>query len=213
LFYNLLKAIPLSARLIIVGDVDQLPSVGPGSVLRDLIQSGKIPTVCLNVIFRQAQESLIVQNAHKINSGEFPFLSTAKDFFYIADDNPEHIVSQLPELVRTRIPGFIGCDPIEDIQVLTPMRRTVTGVENLNVCLQEALNPPHPDKTEIRSGTTTFRTGDKVMQLRNDYKKWCLTETLGGFGRLIPKTGRWWSVFKRRMESGKYPTKPTNWIN
>ena len=133
LFYNLLKAITPGTRLIMVGDVDQLPSVGPGSVLRDLIQSQCIPTVRLNVIFRQAQESLIVSNAHKINRGEFPYLSTAKDFFFIPKEDPEQIVQTISELIKNRISKYLQCDPLEDIQVLSPMRRTITGVENLNL--------------------------------------------------------------------------------
>lgn len=179
LFYHLLKAVVPGTRLIMVGDVDQLPSVGPGSVLRDLIQCGMIPTVRLNVIFRQAKQSLIVENAHKINSGQFPLLSTSQDFFFMADDNPEHIVQQLPDLLRNRIPGFVKCDPIEDIQVLTPMRRTITGVENLNLCLQAALNPPDPAKPELKAGQNIFRQGDKVMQLKNDYQKLVFNGDIG----------------------------------
>lgn len=180
LFYNLLKAITPGTRLIIVGDVDQLPSVGPGSVLRDLIQSGKVPTVRLNVIFRQAGESLIIANAHRINEGTFPQLSSKnKDFFFMEESEPEKIVQMFPELVKVRIPKYLGCDPVEDIQVLTPMRRTITGVENLNLCLQEALNPPASDKTELKTGAITFRLGDKVMQLKNDYQKQVFNGDIG----------------------------------
>lgn len=179
LFYNLLKAINTGTRLIIVGDVDQLPSVGPGSVLRDLIRSGKVPTIRLNVIFRQAEESLIISNAHKINSGEFPYLAKGKDFFFMPEELPENIARLLPDLVKSRIPGYLGCDPFEDIQVLTPMRRTVTGVENLNLCLQEALNPPGPSKPELKTGLTTFRIGDKVMQIKNDYQKMVFNGDIG----------------------------------
>jgi exodeoxyribonuclease V alpha subunit len=186
LFYNLLKAITPGTRLIVVGDVDQLPSVGPGSVLRDLIQSGKIPTVRLNVIFRQEEQSLIVSNAHKINQGEFPYLSTAKDFFFIQDD----IARTLPDLMKTRIPGYLGCDPFEDIQVLTPMRRTVTGVENLNLCLQEALNPPDPTKPELKTGFATFRVGDKVMQIKNDYQKSVFNGDIGRVRQVDPEDRR-----------------------
>jgi exodeoxyribonuclease V alpha subunit len=190
LFYNLLKAITPGTRLIVVGDVDQLPSVGPGSVLRDLIQSGKIPTVRLNVIFRQAEQSLIVSNAHKINQGEFPYLSTAKDFFFIQDENPDNIARTLPDLMKTRIPGFLGCDPFEDIQVLTPMRRTVTGVENLNLCLQEALNPADPLKAELKTGFATFRVGDKVMQIKNDYQKSVFNGDIGRVRQVDPEDRR-----------------------
>ncbi len=190
LFYNLLKAIPSGTRLIIVGDIDQLPSVGPGTVLQDLIQSGRIPVVKLNVIFRQAQESLIVSNAHRINKGEFPYLSTDKDFFFIEDDNPQHIVEIIPNLVKVRIPGYLNCDPIEDIQILTPMRRTVTGVENLNLCLQEALNPPAPDLEELKTGNTVFRVGDKVMQLKNDYQKQVFNGDIGRIHLIDPEDRR-----------------------
>jgi len=180
LFYNLLKAITPGTRLIIVGDVDQLPSVGPGSVLRDLIQSVTIPTVCLNVIFRQAQESLIIANAHRINQGEFPQLSKERDFFFLEESDPGRIVQLLPELVKERIPKFLGCDPVEDIQVLAPMRRTITGVENLNRCLQEALNPPAAGKTELEiRGAVILRLDDKVMQLKNDYQKQVFNGDIG----------------------------------
>ncbi len=179
LFYNLLKAITPGTRLIMVGDVDQLPSVGPGSVLRDLIQSQIIPTVRLDVIFRQAEESLIVSNAHKINRGEFPYLSTAKDFFFIAKEEPEQIVQTITDLIRSRISGYLQCDPLEDIQVLTPMRRTITGVENINLKLQAALNPPQADKDELQFGVNIFRVGDKVMQVKNDYQKLIFNGDIG----------------------------------
>ncbi len=179
LFYNLLKAITPGTRLIMVGDVDQLPSVGPGSVLRDLIQSQSIPTVRLDVIFRQAGESLIVSNAHKINHGDFPYLSTSKDFFFIPKEEPEEIVHTITDLIKSRISGYLQCDPLEDIQVLTPMRRTITGVENLNLNLQAALNPLQADKGELRFGANVFRVGDKVMQLKNDYQKLVFNGDIG----------------------------------
>jgi exodeoxyribonuclease V alpha subunit len=179
LFYNLLKALPLGTRLIVVGDVDQLPSVGAGSVLRDLIHSGEIPTVRLNEIFRQAKESWIVTNAHRINQGEFPQLNKTNDFFFIQEERPDQIVALLPDLVKTRIPGYLDCDPIEDIQVLTPMRRTLTGVDNLNLCLQNALNPAGPDQTGLVLGQTVFRVGDKVMQTRNDYQRLVFNGDIG----------------------------------
>jgi len=179
LFYNLLKALTPGTRLIMVGDVDQLPSVGPGSVLRDLINSQRIPTIRLNVIYRQAEASLIVSNAHRINRGEFPLLSTTKDFFFIAKQEPEQIVATITDLVKNRISGYLQCDPLEDIQVLTPMRRTITGVENLNLTLQNALNPSQTGKAELRSGSAVFRVGDKVMQLKNDYQKMVFNGDIG----------------------------------
>ncbi len=179
LFYNLLKAITPGTRLIMVGDVDQLPSVGPGSVLRDLIQSQSIPTVRLDVIFRQAEASLIVSNAHKINRGEFPYLSTAKDFFFIPKEGPDQIVQTITDLVKNRISGYLQCDSLEDIQVLTPMRRTITGVENLNLNLQAALNPTQTGKEELQIGNNVFRVGDKVMQIKNDYQKLVFNGDIG----------------------------------
>lgn len=179
LFYSLLKAIAPGTRLIVVGDVDQLPSVGPGSVLRDLIGSGCIPAVRLEVIFRQAQESLIVANAHRINRGEFPWLTQSKDFFFVAEEDPERVAKLLPDLVKRRIPGYIGCDPIEDIQVLAPMRRTVTGVDNLNQSLRKALNQADPRKPELKMGNSFFRLGDKVMQVRNNYNKQVFNGDMG----------------------------------
>jgi exodeoxyribonuclease V alpha subunit len=187
LFYNLLKAVTPGTRLVVVGDVDQLPSVGPGSVLRDLIQSQIVPTVRLHEIFRQSKESWIVANAHRINQGEFPYLAKSRDFFFIEENHPEQIAALLPGLVKTRIPGFLHCDPVEDIQVLTPMRRTTTGVDNLNLCLQEALNPAEPDKTEFTLGQTLFRTGDKVMQIRNDYQRMVFNGDIGRIRELDPE--------------------------
>lgn len=190
LFYHVLKALTPGTRLIMVGDVDQLPSVGAGSVLRDLLYSERIPSVRLNVIFRQASESLIIENAHRINRGEFPVLSKTQDFFFMQEENPEQLVQKLPELVQKRIPTFLGCDPIEDIQVLAPMRRTITGVENLNHCLQEALNPAHPEKNEIKIGSTVFRLGDKVMQLKNNYQKLVFNGDIGRIREIDPEDRR-----------------------
>lgn len=187
LFYNLLKALTLGTRLIVVGDVDQLPSVGPGSVLRDLIRSEVVPTVRLNEIFRQARESWIIANAHRINRGEFPRLSKTQDFFFIPEEKPEQIARLIPELVKTRISGYLGCDPVEDIQVLAPMRRTVTGVDNLNLCLQEALNPAAADKAELVVGQTVLRLGDKVMQIRNDYHRNVFNGDIGRIREIDPE--------------------------
>jgi exodeoxyribonuclease V alpha subunit len=187
LFYNLLKAVTPGTRLVVVGDVDQLPSVGPGCVLRDLIQSQVVPTVRLREIFRQSKESWIVANAHRINQGEFPYLAKSRDFFFIEEDQPEQIAALLPGLVNTRIPGFLHCDPVEDIQVLTPMRRTTTGVDNLNIRLQEALNPAGPDKVEFTFGQTIFRSGDKVMQIRNDYQRMVFNGDIGRIRELDPE--------------------------
>lgn len=190
LFYHLLKAIAPGTRLIMVGDVDQLPSVGPGTVLRDLIASGQVASVRLNVIFRQSQESLIIENAHRINRGEFPQLVKSKDFFFMPEEKPENIVKLLPDLISRRIPGYLQCDPVEDIQVLAPMRRTLTGVDNLNLVLQEALNPKLPETLELRHGSRLFRLGDKVMQIKNNYQKLVFNGDIGRIRELEPEDRR-----------------------
>ncbi len=182
LFYRLLKVVPLGARLILVGDHDQLPPVGPGSVLRDLIASGVVPTVRLQTIFRQARESKIVLNAHRINQGRLPIVKNAGDFFFIKAEEPEEIVEEIIRLVSVRLPRYLRCDPIDDIQVLSPMRKTVTGVDNLNTLLQEVLNSPSPGRPEIPFGGRVFRLGDKVMQIRNNYQKMVFN---GDTGRIV----------------------------
>lgn len=177
LFYNLMKAVPENMRVILVGDIDQLPSVGAGNVLRDIIDSGKVPVVRLTRIFRQAQTSRIVMNAHAINNGKFPDIRNGhdSDFFFIKCDDPETIVSQITGLVRDRLPGKYGFKP-KDIQVLTPMQRGVLGTNNLNAVLQNALNPT---AESLSRGGYTFRRGDKVMQLRNNYDKGVFNGDIG----------------------------------
>ena len=169
LMNSLLKAIPPQMCLILVGDIDQLPSVGAGNVLRDMIDSGSIPVVRLTKIFRQAQSSRIVMNAHRINEGEFPDISNGKktDFFFLEDADPEHTAGQIVDLVKRRLPKAYNV-PTSSIQVLTPMQRGVVGASNLNLMLQNAINP-----TEIllrRSGLT-YRQNDRVMQIKNNYDK------------------------------------------
>lgn len=172
LMFNLLKALPTGCRLILVGDVDQLPSVGAGNVLRDLIAAGTIPCFRLNHIFRQARESMIIINAHRVNSGDMPYLNVKnKDFFFVQEEDAEHAARLVVQLCRERLPNFGPYDPLLDIQVLTPMRKTAAGVDRLNTLLQEALNPPVRNKTEIASRGFTYRLGDKVMQVRNNYQK------------------------------------------
>ena len=172
LMHHLLKAVPPHAGLVFVGDVDQLPSVGPGDVLRDIIDSGRIPTVKLNEIFRQAGESLVVLNAHRINNGEFPIVSpegdAPQDFYFVQLEDPEEVCRMVLNMCKNRIPEKFGFHPVNDIQVLTPMHRGVVGVSNLNAELQRHLNNS-PD--ELPRGERTFRSGDKVMQIRNDYDK------------------------------------------
>ena len=169
LFYNLMKAIPAHMRLILVGDIDQLPSVGAGNVLRDIIDSHQIPVVRLTRIFRQAQTSRIVMNAHAINAGQFPNISNGKqtDFFFIKAEDADSIPGLIVSLVRDRLSRTYGCNP-KEIQVLTPMQLGNTGAGNLNIELQNALNPKGESLTR---GGYTFRRGDKVMQIRNNYDK------------------------------------------
>jgi exodeoxyribonuclease V alpha subunit len=182
LMQNLLKAINLGTRLIIVGDVDQLPSVGPGNVLKDLIESEYIKVVRLKEIFRQGAESLIVVNAHRINEGEMPLLNQKdKDFFFINEDNQDKILSTIIDLMNRRLPKFNkSWDILKDMQVLTPMRKGMLGVNNLNIRLQEIFNPSSKDKKEKTSRDILFREGDKVMQTKNNYTlKWV---RVNGFG-------------------------------
>ncbi len=172
LMYNLLKALPSGCRLVMVGDVDQLPAVGAGNVLRDLIGSGEVQCFRLGYIFRQARESMIVVNAHRVNQGEMPYLNVKKkDFFFMHEEDPEVAAELVVQLCRERLPNYGPYDPLLDLQVLTPMRKTAAGVDRLNVLLQQALNPPARDKTETASRGNVFRLGDKVMQIRNNYQK------------------------------------------
>ena len=172
LMYHFLKAVPTSSVLIIVGDVNQLPSVGAGNVLKDIIESGVVPVVELNEIFRQAMGSLIITNAHRINRGEFPKIPETKgdpqDFYFIQKETPEEIASTILDLVTKRIPDRFAKDPVNDIQVLTPMHKGVIGAQNLNQILQEALNK---SQVELPRGGRTYKPGDKVMQIKNDYDK------------------------------------------
>jgi len=182
LAYSLLKAIPKSAQLVMVGDVDQLPSVGPGSVLRDLIRSERIDLVRLKEIFRQAEESRIVVNAHRVNEGLKPITDNDDDdadFFFIERDEPEDVLAVMKDLVVNRIPGRFGLDPIDEIQVLTPMHKGLLGTTNLNAELQSLLN--HTGMA-ITRGNRTFRVEDKVLQIRNNYD---LEVFNGDIGRIV----------------------------
>lgn len=175
LMNSLLKALSIGTRLIVVGDVDQLPSVGPGNVLKDIIDSKCVKVVRLKEIFRQAQESLIVVNAHKINNGEMPTLNEKdRDFYFIKEENQEFILNTLIELINTRLPKFnSGWNKMQHIQILSPMKKGVLGVENLNIKLQQILNPKSKTKGEKIYRDTIFRVGDKVMQTKNNYSlKW-----------------------------------------
>ena len=169
LMNSLLKAVPLSMRLILVGDIDQLPSVGAGNVLRDIIDSGAVPVIRLTRIFRQAQSSRIVTNAHKINQGIFPDISNGRqsDFFFIKQEDPEQAARDIVNIVKNRIPKAYGYST-NDIQVLAPMQRSVVGATNLNIALQEAINPVGDS---LSRGGFRYRRGDRVMQIRNNYDK------------------------------------------
>lgn len=170
LMNSLLKAINPGTRLILVGDIDQLPSVGPGNVLRDIINSGSINIVELDEIFRQAEESMIVVNAHRINKGKMPIVNEKdKDFYFIGEPNTQRILETIISLNKERLPNFYGVDPTRDIQVLTPMKKGDVGINSLNKYLQDALNPKSQDKNEKQIGDIVFRVGDKVMQIKNNY--------------------------------------------
>lgn len=170
LMHVLLRAIAVGTRLILVGDKDQLPSVGPGSVLKDLIESGRFPVVKLTKIFRQAEQSDIVVNAHKINRGEEVILDNkSRDFFFLKRQDANTIISVVLTLIQKKLPKYVEADMF-DIQVLTPMRKGLLGVERLNVILQQYLNPPDKKKAEKEHGSKLFRVGDKVMQIKNNYQ-------------------------------------------
>lgn len=174
LMSRLLDAMPRKARLILVGDADQLPSVGPGLVLGDIIRSGMIPAVHLREIFRQAGDSRIISGAHSINRGEIPDImdgSKDSDFVFIEREDAEECAATLVSMVRDRLPRHLGVDPVDGIQILTPMHRGSLGIRELNTRLQEALNPRAPHREEHQAYGHLFRTGDKVIQTRNDYDK------------------------------------------
>jgi exodeoxyribonuclease V alpha subunit len=168
---HLLKAVDPAAHLLLVGDVDQLPSVGAGDVLRDVIASGRVKVIQLNQIFRQAAGSGIVVNAHRINRGRMPVLNEFDDFYFFSKADPEETAQLVVDIVRRRIPQKFGLDPINELQVLAPMYRGASGVSRLNEQLQAALNPPSSQKRERPLGGRTFREGDKVMQVRNNYDR------------------------------------------
>ena len=169
LMCNLLKALPRDCKLILVGDKDQLPSVGAGNVLADILASGTIPYCMLTKIFRQGEKSLIITNAHLINDGKMPLIdNTSTDFFFESKGDPESIKNTIVNLVTTRLPKFLKTDPRE-IQVLAPMKAGVCGIESLNKTLQEVINPPSVTKPQVEVGQTIFRLGDKVMQITNNY--------------------------------------------
>ncbi len=206
LMHHLLKAIPPQATFILVGDVNQLPSVGPGSVLRDIIASGAVKVVELNEIFRQAQESSIIVNAHKINNGIFPSLQPSgeklDDFYFLEQEDPEEVLRIILELAKDRIPKRFGLDALDDIQVLTPMHKGVVGAGNLNVELQKVLNP---GEVELTRGGRNFRANDKVMQIRNNYEKEVFNGDIGRIARIDSEAQEVIIVFDGREVVYDYP--------
>jgi exodeoxyribonuclease V alpha subunit len=190
LMYHLLKAVPLSAILILVGDVNQLPSVGAGNILKDIIDSNSMPVAWLNEIFRQCKKSQIIVNAHKINQGVIPLLKTSplhnqdNDFYFIQQEDPDRVVEIIIELVRFRIPQRFGFDPVDDIQVLTPMHKGVAGAENLNRELQKILNPRSEG---VIRGNRNYQVSDKVMQIRNNYDKEIFNGDIGRITQIYPE--------------------------
>jgi len=186
LMYHLLKAIPSDAHLILVGDVDQLPSVGPGNVLKDIIRSGRFTVVRLTEIFRQAQKSMIVVNAHKVNQGQLPVLKEIDkpektDFQFIQEEDPEKILQNILDLCSETIPRKFRFHPLREIQVLAPMHKGIIGVANLNIELQKRLNPGQPG---ITHGAWNFRIGDKVMQIVNNYDKDVFNGDIGWISKI-----------------------------
>lgn len=183
LFNALLKAIPYSARLILVGDADQLPPVGPGNVLADLITSRKVKTVHLREIFRQEKQSLIIKNSHLINNGHMPsFDEAADDFIFIEEDNPEAASKKIIDLALNEIPEKYGFDPLEDIQILSPMYKGLVGVSYLNDAMQNIINPHEEYKNHVKTVNGIFRVNDKVMQIKNNYDKAVFN---GDIGKII----------------------------
>jgi exodeoxyribonuclease V alpha subunit len=202
LMQALLKATPDSAALLIVGDIDQLPSVGPGQALADIIRSGALPVVRLTEVFRQAAASRIIVNAHRINQGLMPDYaqpSADSDFYFVPADEPETAVSRIVELAKIRIPKRFGLNPILDIQVLCPMNRGGVGARSLNVELQAALNPAGERKVE-RFGWT-FAPGDKIMQVENDYDKEVYNGDIGYVIDVDPETSKLTVSFDGRTVS------------
>jgi exodeoxyribonuclease V alpha subunit len=188
LFYHLLKAIPPEAHLLLVGDADQLPAVGPGRVLRDLIESESIPTVTLTELFRQARGSQIILAAHAVNQGQIPMVESGdqSDFFFVPARDDDHALNTILKLVTERIPRKFGLDPRDDVQVISPMHAGPVGVTSMNTALQRLLNPPGSGQSELARGTRVLRTGDKVMQIRNNYDKDVYNGDIGRVSAIRP---------------------------
>src|SRR5437870_4150363 len=189
LMHSLVRALSNRTGLILVGDVDQLPSVGPGTVLGDLIESGVVPIVRLTEVFRQAAGSHIITNAHRIRRGQMPDVGRAEpssDFHFVERDEPEKIVATLIKLMQERIPERFRLDPIRDVQVLCPMNRGSLGVRELNTALQPVLNPSHPGQPAVERFGWRFQMGDKIIQTENDYDKEVFNGDIGTIERIDP---------------------------
>ncbi|MDQ1330693.1 MAG: exodeoxyribonuclease alpha subunit, partial [Thermodesulfobacteriota bacterium] len=202
LMYNLIMAVPVNSVLILVGDIFQLPSVGPGNILSDMISSGKIPVFYLSKIFRQAGESPIIVNAHRVREGEFPVFeepgssSGISEFCFIEQNKPDRIPPLIVELCKKTIPGSFGFDPVNDIQVLTPMHKGVAGTLNLNQTLQKALNP---NPAVIDAMGSRFKEGDKVMHLKNNYQKEVFNGDIGTVVEIDGKKKRLFVNYYERL--------------
>lgn len=201
LMAQFLSALPAEAHLLIVGDADQLPSVGPGMILADLIASERVPCVKLTEIFRQAADSRIITSAHEVNRGQIPDLKPKadSDFFFLERQSPEEVRDTILQLVRDRLPARYGFDPIADIQVLTPMNRQLLGARSLNESLQAVLNPPNELKLEIDRFSATFRTGDKVIQTHNNYDKEIFNGDIGHIAAIETEPLRVQVRFENRL--------------
>jgi exodeoxyribonuclease V alpha subunit len=189
LMNHLLRALPVSGSLLLVGDVDQLPSVGPGMVLRNIIDSGVVPVVRLTEVFRQAAHSRIITNAHRINEGQLPQLApkdAASDFYFVEREEPERIADTLVDMVKNRMPGKFRLDPIRDIQVLCPMNRGSLGIRELNVRLQTELNPARPEEPSVEKFGWQFRVRDKIIQTENNYDKEVFNGDIGQIVKIDP---------------------------
>lgn len=188
LAWHLLRALPRRAKLVLVGDADQLPSVGPGNVLRDLLSCSGVPSVRLSQVFRQAEASRIVVNAHRIQQGLKPVSGgEGSDFFFMPERDPEKAKELIRDLVAWRLPRYLACDPRTDVQVLSAVRRGPLGVASLNQILQEALNPPREGVAEVRAGAEVFRPGDRVMQVKNNYDKMVFNGDIGVVTAVDPR--------------------------
>jgi len=196
----LLRALPERAALLLVGDVDQLPSVGPGQVLGDVIASGAVPVVRLTEVFRQAAQSRIVTNAHRINRGQVPELEAVEgsDFFFVGADEPEAGVRRLLAVVTSRIPARFGLDPVRDVQVLCPMNRGGLGARALNAALQRALNPPREGEARVERFGWSYGAGDKVMQVTNNYERDVFNGDVGRVVRVDADEGELVAAFDGR---------------